>query len=620
MAKKYDIIVVGGGHAGVEAALAAARMGCTTALITLKKSDLGALSCNPAVGGIGKGQLVKEIDALGGELAKATDFAGIQFRVLNLSKGPAVQSSRAQVDRALFLEYVSGVCASQENLTIIEAAVTDLLHDDGRVQGVKLRDGAQVLAQAVIITPGTFLNGLIHIGLEHFPGGRMGDDAVSELSTSLTALGFQLLRFKTGTCARLDKNTIDFSVCEAQYGDAEPRPFSFETMELKQSQVPCYVTYTNPRTHEIIRSGLDRSPLYSGVIKGTGVRYCPSIEDKIMRFSDRDRHQIFLEPEGLTTDQIYPNGISTSLPEDVQLEMIHSIRGLEEAKPLVIGYGIEHDVVAPTQLFPTLESKLLANFYCAGQINGTTGYEEAGAQGLMAGINAALKVQGREPFILDRSSSYIGVLIDDLVTKGTEEPYRMFTSRVEYRLIVREDNADLRLGEFAHKIGLLSAERYQLLQEKRKEVEEIAKKYKATRIKASEHNNSVLAKHDISLVKESNAPNVEELLRRPGMNLDILKEIDADLVKGSKQALHQAAVQIKYAGYIERQLRDVKKFHDLEKIRIPQEFIYTDLSGLSREVQEKLTSIKPVSLGQASRVSGITPAAIMLLMIHLKKN
>lgn len=617
MSKKYDIIVVGAGHAGVEAALSASRMGCRTVLVTLKENDLGQLSCNPAIGGLGKGQLVKEIDALGGELAKATDYAGIQFRVLNSSKGAAVQSSRAQVDRDLFSEYIKRVCHAQEGLTVHEGAVIDIVYSAGGVEGVRLRDGDELRAQAVILTPGTFLNGLIHIGLTNFPGGRIGDSAVTELSESLTRCGFRLLRFKTGTCARLDANTIDYSVCEAQYGDKEPRPFSFETEKIVREQVPCYVTYTNPRTHDIIRAGLDRSPLYSGVITGTGVRYCPSIEDKIMRFSDRDRHQIFLEPEGLNTPQVYPNGISTSLPEDVQMAMIHSIAGLEKAHVRVIGYGIEHDVIDPTQLLPTLESKLLQNLYCAGQINGTTGYEEAGAQGLLAGINAALRVQDRAPFILDRSTSYIGVLIDDLVTKGTQEPYRMFTSRVEYRLIVREDNADLRLSEWAHSLGLLSRERYARLQEKRKEIDTAFTFLRTKRLKPTATVNAVLARHGMSALTQ--APSGEEFLRRPNVTPEVLAEALGESVPVSKKALDQVVIQVKYAGYIERQLKDVEKYQDLERVKIPTDFEYAGLAGLSKEIQEKLMRIRPVSLGQASRISGVTPAAIMLLMIYLKK-
>ncbi len=613
----FDVIVVGAGHAGVEAALASARMGCSTALVTLRKDTIGFLSCNPAVGGIGKGQLVKEIDALGGEMARITDYAGIQFRILNASKGPAVRSSRAQVDRDLYIEYTQKVINNEKNLTVIEGAVIKLLCKNNVIYGVGLASGKDIFGKTVIISPGTFLNGRIYVGLNNFPGGRIGEKAVSELSTSLKELGLSILRFKTGTCARLDKRSIDFSQLRPQFGDENPIPFSFTTKNISREQVPCYVTYTNPTTHNIIRSGLDRSPLYTGVITGTGVRYCPSIEDKIVRFADRERHQIFLEPEGLNRIEIYPNGISTSLPEDVQIAMIHSIKGLEGAKPVCLGYGIEHDVVEPTQLYPTLETKQVKNFYCAGQINGTTGYEEAGAQGLIAGINAALRVKGKDELILNRSISYIGVLIDDLVTKGTAEPYRMFTSRVEYRLLLREDNADLRLSEIGYSVGLLGEERYLEVVGKREKIDETIKLFRKKRIKASDEINEKLAEKNISPLKTSIT--VEELLRRPGVTLDFIRTLTDISMDEEPEVLSQVQIQTKYAGYIERQSKDVKRFQDLERILIPNDIEYQFLSGLSREIQEKLTKIRPVSLGQASRISGVTPAAIMLLMVHLKK-
>ncbi|MBU1863353.1 MAG: tRNA uridine-5-carboxymethylaminomethyl(34) synthesis enzyme MnmG [Candidatus Omnitrophica bacterium] len=612
----FDIIVIGSGHAGTEAALATARMGCHTALITLRKDTIGVLSCNPAVGGIGKGQLVKEIDALGGEMAKATDYAGIQFRILNASRGAAVHSSRAQVDRTRYARYMQNSIKREKAVTVIEGMVVDLQVVNKKITGVKLASGEILSTRAVVLTPGTFLNGLIHIGLQSFPGGRIGEKAVSELSLCLKDLGVTLLRFKTGTCARLDKRTIDFSKLEPQYGDKKPIPFSITTKKVIKKQLPCYITYTNQKTHDIIRSGLDRSPLYSGVIKGTGVRYCPSIEDKIVRFSDRDRHQIFLEPEGVRCVEVYPNGISTSLPEDVQLTMIHSITGLERAEVIRFGYGIEHDVIEPTQLYPTLESKHIVNLYCAGQINGTTGYEEAGAQGLFAGINAALRVQGKEPLILDRSTSYLGVLIDDLVTKGTNEPYRMFTSRVEYRLVLREDNADRRLGKIGYDVGLLSTARYKALEEKNEKIKETMDRFRTMRIKPK-NANDILEKHTIALLKAS--PTAEEFLRRPEVNCDLVKKIIPELSSIDTQVLRQVEIQIKYAGYIERQLRHIKQFKGLEKTNIPQEFNYHNMAGLSREIQEKLSKMRPVSLGQASRVSGVTPAAIMILMIHLKK-
>lgn len=615
--EQYDIIVVGAGHAGAEAALATARMGLSTVCITLRKDNIGVLSCNPAIGGVGKGQLVREVDALGGEMAKATDYAGIQFRMLNLSRGAAVHSSRAQIDRDLYKQYMRDVFDKEDNLTVREGAVSELLCENNEICGARLASGDEVYAAALIITPGTFLNGLIHVGLDHHAGGRIGEEAVSGLSQDLLSRGFRLMRFKTGTCARLDTRTIDYSGLEVQQGDAIPHPFSFTTRELSQKQLPCYITYTNPKTHAIIRDNLDRSPLYSGVITGTGVRYCPSIEDKIMRFGDRDRHHVFLEPEGYDSLEVYPNGVSTSLPADVQMDMLRSIKGLENVEATVLGYGIEHDVVDATQLSPTLESKKVHNLYFAGQINGTTGYEEAAAQGIVAGINAALKVQGKDPLIFDRSSSYIGVLIDDLVTKGTNEPYRMFTSRVEYRLLVREDNADIRLSKVGYDVGLLTKDRYEAVEIKKRQMHDTINYLRRHRIKATEENNAILKESGVAPL--SIAVTGEELLRRPGMQIRLLERVGHMCFSVSQDVLEQVAIQVKYAGYIGRQLRDVKKYYDLEKILIPKDFVYANLSGLSREIQEKLQKIQPVSLGQASRISGVTPAAIMLLMVHIKK-
>ena len=592
--KSGPIIVIGAGHAGIEASLACARMGCKTLLLTLNKDTIGLMSCNPAIGGVGKGQLVKEIDALGGEMAKATDACGIQFRILNASKGPAVHSSRAQVDKEAYKKYMRELLSRQENLTIKEAEVKKLIIKDGQVKGVFTDKDEEILSRAVIICPGTFLNGLVHIGLKHFSAGRINEPAAIDLADNLKDLGFSLLRFKTGTCPRLDKNSIDFSALIIQKGDHPPIPFSFSTERITREQLPCYITYTNKETHKIIFANLDKSPLYTGVIKATGVRYCPSVEDKVVKFADKERHQVFLEPEGYDAKEVYPNGLSTSLPEEVQLEIIHSIDGLREAKIIRFGYGIEHTVVCPTQLYPSLETKLIRNLYLAGQINGTTGYEEAAAQGLIAGINAALKVKNKEPLILDRSSSYIGVLIDDLTTKGTPEPYRMFTSRVEYRLILREDNADVRLRKVGYYLGLISSKDYRKTIEKDEAV-----------------------RKGINFLRKSG---LEKILRRPEVTLANLKNtvagINAEIPDFAFQAVE---TEVKYAGFIRRQIQEVAKFKHLEKIRLPEDFDYSNLSGLSREIKEKLKKHQPVNLGQASRISGITPVAISALMIYLKK-
>ncbi|MCM8798960.1 MAG: tRNA uridine-5-carboxymethylaminomethyl(34) synthesis enzyme MnmG, partial [Candidatus Omnitrophica bacterium] len=469
---KFAVIVIGAGHAGIESALASSRMGCKTLLVTMNLDNIAQMSCNPAIGGVGKGQLVKEIDALGGEMGRAADFCGIQFRLLNRSKGPAVHSTRAQVDRALYRAYMKRVLEQEKNLFLRQAIVEKLLIKNKIIYGIETSTGERFFSSCVVVAPGTFLHGLIHIGLVHYPAGRLGDFPAIGLAEELKELGFRMARFKTGTCPRLDGRTIDFRKLKPQYGDNPPPFFSFSTQKLSQPQVPCYITYTNPKTHRIIRSGLKRSPLYTGIIKATGVRYCPSIEDKVVKFPERERHQIFLEPEGLNTPEYYPNGLATSLPLDIQIKMLRSIEGLEKVEITRPGYGIEHDMVDPTQLYPWLETKMIKNLFLAGQINGTTGYEEAAAQGIIAGINAALRAKEKAPFTLGRDQAYIGVLIDDLVTKGTNEPYRMFTSRCEYRLLLREDNADIRLRGFGYKLGLVSKKEWERLREKKKSIEE----------------------------------------------------------------------------------------------------------------------------------------------------
>ncbi|MDD4910598.1 MAG: tRNA uridine-5-carboxymethylaminomethyl(34) synthesis enzyme MnmG [Candidatus Omnitrophica bacterium] len=612
----YDVIVIGAGHAGIESALAASRMGCNTLLVTLRLEQIGHMSCNPAIGGVGKGQLVKEIDALGGEMAKAADACGLQFRILNASKGPAVWSSRAQIDRFRYKEYMRKALGKQSNICLKQAEVISLLVKGSSVNGVRTKD-EEIFSKTVVIAPGTFSGGKIHIGLRNFPGGRQDEEAAMGLSESLRSLGFGIMRFKTGTCARLDKATIDFSRLKIQEGDADPRPFSFTNKGLKLKQAPCYITYTNERTHKIIRDNLKYSPLYTGLIKATGVRYCPSIEDKVVKFPDRVRHQVFLEPEGREDNRIYPNGISTSLPEEAQVEMVHSIEGLEHAGIIDFGYGIEHDVVDPRENLPSLETKRVKNLYLAGQINGTTGYEEAAAQGLIAGINAALTVKGKGPFVLERSRAYIGVLIDDLTTKGTDEPYRMFTSRVEYRLLLREDNADIRLREMGFGLGLVSREEYRETRDKIKAVKEGTEALMSSRIKPTREVNSKLNSFGSPALRKE--VTLAELLKRPQIDLRRLRELDCRGLRLDERAAFLIETEMKYSGFIERQKAEVERFRHLEKIKVPAGMDYNGLNGLSREIRDKLGRVRPLSLGQALRIPGVTPAAVAVLMVWIKK-
>ena len=614
----YDVIVVGAGHAGIEASLAAARMGFDTLMLTLNLDHIGQMSCNPAIGGIGKGHLVKEIDALGGEMARAIDETGIQFRMLNTRKGPAVRASRAQADKALYRQRMKRVLENCDNLTIKQASVEALLCRDGHVLGVESQMGEVFEAKKTILTTGTFLQGVVHVGDRNYSAGRAGDFAAQGLSGSLSALGLRLGRLKTGTCPRLNAHTIDYSRLSIQYGDEKPLPFSFGTERIEQKQIPCHVTYTNPTTHEIIRAAIHRSPMYSGVIKSRGPRYCPSIEDKVVRFADKQRHQIFLEPEGYDTVEVYPNGISTSLPLDVQVEMVHSIEGLEDAEIMRPGYAIEYDYVEPTQLKPSLETKAIDSLYLAGQINGTTGYEEAASQGLMAAINAGLSLRGDEPLILSRDQAYIGVLIDDLVTKGTDgEPYRMFTSRAEYRLLLREDNADLRLTELGHRIGLATPEAHARTARKQEQINELATRLENTRIHPTPSVQAQLETMNTAPIR--NIAPLAQLLRRPEITFRNLAAFCPDLAEVPFDVGLQAEVSLKYSGYVQRQAEGVKRFQKMENVSLPEDLDYGKINGLSREIMEKLTFVRPRSLGQAYRIAGVTPAAISVLSVYLYK-
>jgi len=618
MKQKYDVIVIGGGHAGTEACLAAARSGARTLLLTHNIDTLGQMSCNPAIGGIGKSHLVKEIDALGGAMAKATDRAGIQFRVLNSRKGPAVRATRAQADRTLYRSAIRNILESEPNLNIFQQAADDLIVEGAQVKGVVTQMGLKFYAESVVLTTGTFLGGKIHIGLENFSGGRAGDPPSIALADRLRELPLRVDRLKTGTPPRIDQRSVDFSGLQEQWGD-EPLPVMSFTGSVDEhpEQVCCWITHTSSETHEIIREGMDRSPMFTGVIEGVGPRYCPSIEDKVVRFADKDSHQIFIEPEGLNSIELYPNGISTSLPYDIQQRLVQSIKGFENAHIIRPGYAIEYDFFDPRDLKHSLENKYITGLYFAGQINGTTGYEEAGAQGLLAGLNASLRSRNKDPWVPKRDNSYLGVLVDDLITMGTKEPYRMFTSRAEYRLLLREDNADIRLTEQGRELGLVDDERWEAFNKKVEIFEQESARLKSTWIQAGSDQAKKLESHiEKPLAREYS---LFELLKRPELDYQILADVSGEHC-GHPEAALQVEISAKYAGYIDRQSEEIERLRRLENTLIPDDFAYDQVKGLSNEMVQKMDEIRPVSIAQASRVQGVTPAAISLLLIYLKKH